>query len=77
MTSKDGNNAPRRKLRVTRVIASTAGVLCGISGLEHGFFEILQGNTAPHALLIGVLHRIQQPPRADTSLDQAGLGDRS
>ena len=27
----------------TRVTASTIGVICGISGLEHGFFEVIQG----------------------------------
>ena len=46
---------PRRKVCATRVIASTAGVLCGISGLEHGFFETLQGSTAPPALLISAI----------------------
>jgi len=31
----------------TRTMASTIGVICGLSGLEHGFFEILQGNITP------------------------------
>jgi hypothetical protein len=31
----------------TRIMASTIGVICGLSGLEHGFFEILQGNIVP------------------------------
>ena len=31
----------------TRTMTSTIGVICGLSGLEHGFFEILQGNIAP------------------------------
>ena len=35
-----------------RVLASTVGVICGISGLEHGFFEVLQGNVAPEIHLI-------------------------
>jgi hypothetical protein len=30
----------------TRSMVTTIGILCGISGLEHGFFEILQGYTA-------------------------------
>jgi hypothetical protein len=50
----------RRTVCATRVIASTAGVLCGISGIEHGFFETLQGSTAPASLLIsavGPAHR--------------------
>ena len=31
----------------TRILATTIGVICGISGLEHGFFEALQGNVTP------------------------------
>jgi hypothetical protein len=45
----------RRTVCATRVSASTAGVLCGISGLEHGFFETLQGSTAPATLLISAI----------------------
>jgi hypothetical protein len=45
----------RRTVCATRVIAATAGVLCGISGLEHGFFETLQGNTVPASLLISAI----------------------
>ena len=48
---KDALSSPHQ-LRATRVIAATAGVLCGISGLEHGFFETLQGATAPGDLMI-------------------------
>ena len=33
-------------LSATRVIASTLGVFAGMSGLDHGFFEVLQGNVA-------------------------------
>jgi hypothetical protein len=36
----------------TRVLASTIGILCGISGLEHGFFELLQGNVTPEIHII-------------------------
>jgi hypothetical protein len=28
----------------TRVVASTLGVLVGLAGIDHGFFEVLQGN---------------------------------
>ena len=60
----------RRTVRATRVIASTAGVLCGISGLEHGFFETLQGSTAPNALLISAIGPAQRfwPGGAETAL---------
>ncbi|MDR3578036.1 MAG: hypothetical protein P4L50_29575 [Anaerolineaceae bacterium] len=40
----------------TRILASSIGVLCGISGLEHGFFEVLQGNVTP------VIHFISGRP---------------
>ena len=36
----------------TRVIVSTLGVLFGISGMSHGFFETLQGNTPTNGLII-------------------------
>lgn len=35
----------------TRRIVSVVGVLCGFSGIEHGIFEILQGNTVIDGLL--------------------------
>jgi hypothetical protein len=28
-------------------MAATIGIMCGFSGLEHGFFEMLQGNAVP------------------------------
>jgi hypothetical protein len=43
------------KLHATKVITSTVGILCGISGLEHGFFETLQGNITPTSLLISAI----------------------
>jgi hypothetical protein len=33
-------------------MASTLGVVCGLSGLEHGYFKILQGNIAPEIHMI-------------------------
>jgi len=45
----------------TRVIISTLGVLFGISGMIHGFFEALQGNTPTGGMLIsaiGEAHRM-------------------
>lgn len=34
-------------MHATKILTATIGVICGISGLEHGFFETLQGNIAP------------------------------
>jgi hypothetical protein len=53
-SEKDAGNL-WHNLHATRLIASTVGILCGISGLEHGFFEILQGNVAPSSLLISAI----------------------
>ncbi|MDJ0756281.1 MAG: hypothetical protein QNJ45_22310 [Ardenticatenaceae bacterium] len=38
--------------RATRIIVSTIGVLLAISGLNHGFFEVLQGNTPTNGVII-------------------------
>jgi len=36
----------------TRIVASTFGILAGLLGLEHGYFETLQGNSAPGGIYI-------------------------
>ncbi len=36
----------------TRIVVSTLGIGLGISGLNHGFFETLQGNTPTNGLII-------------------------
>ena len=36
----------------TRMIVSTVGVILGLSGIDHGIFEILQGNTPTESLII-------------------------
>jgi len=38
--------------RATRVVASLFGVAAGMAGIEHGYFEILQGNVRPDNLMI-------------------------
>jgi hypothetical protein len=37
--------------KATRIVASWLGLLAGVSGLEHGYFEILQGNTKPSTFM--------------------------
>jgi hypothetical protein len=37
--------------KATRIVAASLGILAGIAGLEHGYFEILQGNTRPPGLM--------------------------
>ena len=41
--------------RATRLTASTLGVLVGLAGIDHGIFEILQGNLAPDAIMIAAI----------------------
>jgi hypothetical protein len=38
--------------KATKIVATWFGVVAGIAGLEHGYFEILQGNTKPGSLMI-------------------------
>jgi hypothetical protein len=40
------------KFSAISAMVSTIGIICGIAGLEHGFFEILQGNVAAEIHLI-------------------------
>lgn len=44
-----------RDISATRVIASTLGVLVGLAGIEHGFFEMLQGNITPSGMWIDAI----------------------
>jgi hypothetical protein len=37
--------------KATRLVAASLGFLAGIAGLEHGYFEILQGNLRPASLM--------------------------
>jgi len=38
--------------KATKTVATWFGVSAGIAGLEHGYFEILRGNTQPENLMI-------------------------
>jgi hypothetical protein len=38
--------------KATRVAASLFGIIAGVAGLEHGYFEILQGSTKPDSVMI-------------------------
>lgn len=41
--------------KATSIIVTTLGVLFGISGMNHGFFEMLQGNTPTNGLYISAI----------------------
>lgn len=38
--------------RTTKIIVSTIGVMLAIAGIDHGFFEVLQGNQPTSGLII-------------------------
>jgi hypothetical protein len=40
------------KRSATRLVASWFGVAAGLAGIEHGYFEVLQGNVRPDSLMI-------------------------
>jgi hypothetical protein len=44
----------------TRSIVAVIGVILAIAGISHGFFEILQGNTATDGLIIQAIGDAQQ-----------------
>lgn len=44
----------------TRAVASTLGVLVGLAGVEHGFFEALQGNVSPNGVMIDAIGPAQR-----------------
>jgi hypothetical protein len=41
--------------RATKTVASVFGVLVGLAGIQHGIFEILQGNTATNDIMIDAI----------------------
>jgi len=46
--------------RATKTIVSTIGVILGIAGIDHGFFELFQGNTPTNGLIIQAIGDAQQ-----------------
>ena len=47
-------------LNATRVIATTIGVIFGFGGMNHGFFEFLQGNKPTNGLIIQAIGPAQR-----------------
>jgi len=50
----------KRQTGATRVIASTLGALVGLAGMEHGFFEVLQGSVKTNGLVIDAIGPAQK-----------------
>lgn len=46
--------------RATRTVASTFGILVGLAGIDHGIFEILQGNTPTNNIVIAAIGSAQR-----------------
>jgi hypothetical protein len=44
----------------TRVVASTLGIFVGLAGIDHGIFEILQGNLATDSVMIAAIGPAQR-----------------
>ena len=38
--------------KATRISATVLGLTAGVAGIEHGYFEVLQGNVRPEGLMI-------------------------
>jgi hypothetical protein len=59
-----GISAPSQRQKpfnnTTRIVASTVGAIVGLAGMEHGFFEILQGNAVPSGLVIDAIGPAQK-----------------
>lgn len=49
-----------KNVSATRVVASTVGALVGLAGIEHGIFEILQGNVATAGFMIDAIGPAQK-----------------
>ena len=47
-------------LSATRVIVTTIGVIFGLSGMNHGLFEVLQGNTPTDGFVIQAIGEAQR-----------------
>jgi len=47
-------------LSATRIVASTLGILVGLAGIEHGIFEVLQGDIMPSGILIDAIGPAQR-----------------
>jgi hypothetical protein len=45
--------------RAAKSTAATFGILVGVAGIEHGFFELLQGNVRPDSVMIEAIGAAQ------------------
>jgi len=55
-----GMSLGRHSVSGMRLVASSVGFVAGLAGLEHGLFEILQGNVAPSGNVIDAIGPLQR-----------------
>ena len=56
MTTESRNSTTREKsIEGTRAVVAAFGILCGLTGMIAGVFEILQGNIVPSGLVISTI----------------------
>lgn len=46
------NGQSNKRIDATRIVVTTIGIIFGFSGINHGFFEFLQGNKPTESLVI-------------------------
>ncbi len=49
-----------REINGTKAVAAALGICVGLSGLDHGFFEVLQGNTPTRGLIVQAIGPAQR-----------------
>jgi peptidoglycan/LPS O-acetylase OafA/YrhL len=54
------NRSAQPRLNGTKAVAAALGVCVGVSGLDHGFFEALQGNTPTPGLIVQAIGPAQR-----------------
>lgn len=52
---RKNNDSLWKNVNTTRIVVIAFGMLCGLTGIIAGYFEILQGNVAPDGLIISVI----------------------
>ena len=55
-----GDKITKQINHATRTVASSFGILVGLAGIDHGIFEILQGNTSTNDILIAAIGPAQR-----------------
>jgi len=49
------NDSLRKNINATRIVVAAFAMLCGLTGITAGYFEILQGNATPNSLIISTI----------------------